>query len=54
MSATGDAMNEETVVTRVPVDYYDAFSTLDVHAVLPYFHEPSVLIGPQGVCAAPT
>ena len=54
MTATGDAMNEETVVTRVLADYYDAFSTLEVHAVLPYFHEPSVLIGPQGVFAAPT
>jgi hypothetical protein len=54
MTATGDAMNEETVVTRVLADYYDAFSTLEVHAVLPYFHEPSVLIGPQGVLAAPT
>ena len=25
-------MNEETVVTRVLADYYDAFSTLEVHA----------------------
>jgi ketosteroid isomerase-like protein len=54
MTATGDAMNEETVVTRVLADYYAAFSTLEVHAVLPYFHEPSVLIGPQAVLAAPT
>jgi ketosteroid isomerase-like protein len=54
MAATGDAMNEETAVIRVLVDYYAAFSTLDVQAVLPYFHEPSVLIGPQGVFAAPT
>ena len=54
MTATGDAMNEETVVTRVLADYYDALGTLEVHAVLPYFHEPSVLIGPQGVLAAPT
>jgi hypothetical protein len=54
MTATGDAMNEEAVVTRVLADYYDAFSTLEVHAVLPYFHEPSVLIGPQGLLAAPT
>ena len=47
-------MNEETEVIRVLADYYTAFSTLEVHAVLPYFHEPSVLIGPQGVFAAPT
>jgi ketosteroid isomerase-like protein len=54
MLATGGAMNEETAVIRVLADYYAAFSTLDVQAVLPYFHEPSVLIGPQGVLAAPT
>jgi ketosteroid isomerase-like protein len=47
-------MNEETVVIRVLADYYAAFSTLDIQAVLPYFHEPSMLIGPQGVFAAPT
>ena len=47
-------MNEETVVTRVLADYYAAFSTLEVHAVLLYFHEPSLLIPPQAVLAAPT
>ena len=47
-------MSDETVVIRVLADYYAAFSTLEVHAVLPYFHEPSVLIGPQGVIAATT
>jgi ketosteroid isomerase-like protein len=47
-------MNEETVVIRVLADYYAAFSTLDIQAVLPYFHEPSMLIGPQGIGAAPT
>jgi len=35
-------------------DYYRAFSTLDVQAVWPYFHEPSLLISPQGVFAVPT
>jgi hypothetical protein len=35
-------------------DYYRAFSTLEVQAVLPYFHEPSLLMSPQGVLAAPT
>jgi len=54
MLATGGGMNEETAVIRVLADYYAAFSTLDVQAVLSYFHEPSVLIGPQGVLAAPT
>jgi len=47
-------MNEETTVIGILADYYAAFSTLDVQAVLPYFLEPSVLIGPQGVFAAPT
>lgn len=35
-------------------DYYAAFSTLDVDAFLPYFHEPCLLIGPDGMFAAPT
>ncbi len=35
-------------------DYYRAFSTLDVQAILPYFHEPSTLISSRGVIAAPT
>lgn len=47
-------MNEETAVIQALADYYAAFSTLDVQTVLPYFHEPSVLIGPQGVFVAPT
>lgn len=40
--------------TRVLAEYYRAFSTLEVQAILPYFHEPSLLIGPQGVFAAST
>ena len=47
-------MNDEAAVTTVLEAYYRAFSTLEVEAVLPYFHEPTVLIGPQGVYAAPT
>lgn len=54
IAATEDAMNEETAVIRLLTDYYAAFSTLDVQAVLPYFHEPSLGMGPQGVFAAPT
>jgi hypothetical protein len=49
---------EEAAVTRVLADYYSAFSsacsTLDVHAIWPYFHEPALLIGPGGMLAAPT
>ena len=41
-------------VTRVLTDYYNAFSTLDVQAILPYYHEPSLLIAPGGVAAMPT
>lgn len=41
-------------VTRVLTDYYGAFSKLDVQAILPYFHEPSLVMGPQGVAATPT
>ena len=35
-------------------DYYRAFSTLEVKAILPYFHEPSMLISSRGVITAPT
>jgi hypothetical protein len=34
-------------------DYYRDFSTLNVQSILPYFHEPSLLIGPQGVMPVP-
>ena len=40
-------------VHRVIADYYRDFSTLNVEAILPYFHEPSLLVGPQGVIALP-
>jgi ketosteroid isomerase-like protein len=46
--------DDEAVVTRVLTDYYRAFSTLDVQAILPYFHEPSFIVIPQGVAAMPT
>jgi hypothetical protein len=35
-------------------EYYRAFSTLSIDAVLPYFEEPAMLIGPQGPFAATT
>ena len=41
-------------VTQALTDYYAAFSTLDAHAVAPYFHEPSLLVSPAGVGATPT
>jgi ketosteroid isomerase-like protein len=49
-----DAADNDDGALRTLADYYDAFSTLDVQAVLPYFHEPSLLVSPQGVFAAPT
>ena len=47
-------MTNEAAVTQVLADYYRAFSTLDVQAILPYFHQPAFLIGPAGVIAVPT
>ena len=47
-------MKDEADVARVLAEYYSAFSTLEVAAVLPYFNEPCVFIGTQGVYAAPT
>jgi ketosteroid isomerase-like protein len=47
-------MTDETAVTHVLVEYYQAFSTLDIQAIVPYFHQPALLIAPQGVAAVPT
>jgi hypothetical protein len=47
-------MSTEVAAIQVLADYYAAFSTLDPQAFLPYFHEPSLAIGPQGIFAAPT
>ena len=49
-----DAAADDDSAVRVLAEYYTAFSTLQVQAVLPYFHEPSLFISPQGVFAAPT
>src|SRR5215467_12028790 len=49
-----DAAVNDDAALRTLADYYSAFSTLEVQAVLPYFHEPSMLISPQGVFAAAT
>ena len=54
MASTGSDTNSEAAATGVLADYYRAFSTLEVQAVLPHFHEPSLFIGPQGVFAAST
>jgi ketosteroid isomerase-like protein len=52
--ASDGAMNDQPAVIRTLLDYYAAFNTFEVEAVLPYFHEPSLLMGPQGALAAPT
>jgi ketosteroid isomerase-like protein len=54
----GDKMkladDDNAAVAQVLTDYYRAFSTLDAHAVGPYFHEPSQLVSPAGVVPTPT
>jgi ketosteroid isomerase-like protein len=47
-------MDDTAAVSRVLTDYVSAFGTLDVQAILPYYHEPCLLVGPQGVAALPT
>ena len=46
------ALSDEATPTLLLTEYYAAFSTLEVEAALPFFHEPSMIIGPQGVFAA--
>ena len=46
--------NDQAGVVRVLHEYYSAVSTLNVEAVLPFFHEPSLTIVPQGVFVAIT
>jgi hypothetical protein len=47
-------MTDEEAVTKFLSDYYAAFSTLNIAAILPYFHEPALLVGPLGVIPLPT
>ena len=44
---------DNKAVNQVIFDYYRDFSTLNVQTILPYFNEPSLLVGPQGVIAIP-
>lgn len=53
MSSLDPAANDGAALQTL-TGYYKAFSTLDIQAVWPYFHQPSLLIGPQGVFAVPT
>jgi ketosteroid isomerase-like protein len=43
----------DEAVNQVIADYYRDFSTLNVQAILSYFNEPSLLVGPQGVIPIP-
>ena len=54
MASPTSINDDQAEVLRVLNEYYSAFSTLKVEAVLPYFLEPSLLIGPQGAFAATT
>jgi uncharacterized NTF2-like protein DUF6841 len=54
MVSPGGIDDDQAEVIRVLNEYYGAVSTLRVEAVLPYFNEPSFLIGPQGAFAATT
>jgi hypothetical protein len=54
MASASHTDDDQADVLRVLNEYYSAFSTLKIEAVLPYFHEPSMLIGPQGTFAATT
>src|SRR5580700_10892724 len=53
-SPEAEAAVGDDAALRMLARYYSAFSTLEVQAVLPYFNEPSLLVSPQGVIAAPT
>ncbi|HTS25333.1 MAG TPA: hypothetical protein VMH81_05640 [Bryobacteraceae bacterium] len=54
MASPSSTDHEQAAVVKVLNEYYSAFSTLEVEAVLPYFLEPSLLIGSQGAFAATT
>jgi hypothetical protein len=52
--AAEGVINNQRAVIQTLLDYYAAFNSLDPQATLPFFHEPTLLIGQQGVFAAPT
>ncbi len=47
-------MTDETAVRHTLDEYYRAFSTLSVQAILPYLNQPALLVGPLGVIPLPT
>jgi hypothetical protein len=54
MASPSNVSHDQADVIGVLHEYYSAFSTLNVEAVLRYFHEPAFLVGPQGGFAATT
>ena len=54
MASAGISKDDAAGVMQLLTDYYRTFSTLDLQKTLAFFHEPSLLVGPQGVFAAPT
>jgi len=46
-------MADETAVRQTLEEYYRAFSTLSVQAILPYLNEPALLVGPLGAIPLP-
>jgi hypothetical protein len=47
-------MTNEEAVKKFLFDYYRDFSTLNIQAILPYFHEPAMLLGPSGAISLPS
>ena len=45
---------EEADIRRVLSEYYSIFGSLNLDLILPYFHEPAILIGSLGVFPAST
>src|SRR5215831_8147601 len=55
MHATARRVSFEPMQTALEAihEYYDAFSTLDLRAIVSHFCEPSMTVTPSGVLSAP-
>ncbi len=45
-------MTDHATPVETLLEYYAAFNTHDVRTIVPYFHEPALLLAPQGAFAA--
>lgn len=52
MASAGGVINDQAAVLQALAEYYIAFSTREVQAILPSLHEPALIVGAQGVFAA--